>query len=867
MLNKDSIKRPSSSECLNMIPPQYKPLEFKQNIFKDFSSLFFGIDIPDIPIDIKEEFCEYYYLIYEFPKFSLRDFLCYECEKKNNKIYPFIKVDFHDFLNLKVESYCQNGHYFIMKLTDFYKSFTSSKSYRTDINEIYCTDCKRDNIFYPKQHFKYCDKCIKVLCPRCEIIHSNSNPTHVLKERYMDKNFGCIKHCKTYEYFCKDCLLNLCFDCSVEHEEQNDNHEIIEIKNQIDDETIKEIETNIEEVKKSIIFVENLVKTKQCHINKFCHLKYINSIKLILLYKMTFLNMYKKNQSNFILIKNILDNKEMIPKIELFMELDEYDEKKDKLFEVFNHFSDNTISRYREIINLSLHKNRITSVILYSDYLITFSEDKSIKILDKNNFEMIKEINNQFNLPIYEAIKLRNQDILVGYGNKLRIINFNENEKNITTIQNIDKFTEETISDILELNNGIILVLCNGKLFSLKKKENEYRIYKKFINNKETIYSFIELDENSFLITCQVNEVYEKICHIQIYNSEDISLNYNSCYYFYFTKNKNNLCKFNKDFVLFCLDNDSILSNNGEMLFFNYVDKCFFIMPSNMNNRQVYKIFEKSFIGVTNFNSKYTLNQIEILALNNNYYSQSKAGFLSLSEIIDKIFIIEDMIILLDRFGKIIIYQIENQYLHLYEINMETKIKERNQRIIQRSKITNNNINNSRKNEIENKENRYDNLKTLKDKYDIFETEKNGNCLFESLGKVEGISSSKMRQILTDYIKNNYQNLEGFEQDMILNNESIETYINRMKRPFEYGTFTEISAYSLVFKKRVTIYMIDENGDGKGCINIGDENREITYLLYISQSNNFEGVNHYKLLMKKEENRIDKNLNINHYNH
>ena len=114
------------------------------------------------------------------------------------------------------------------------------------------------------------------------------------------------------------------------------------------------------------------------------------------------------------------------------------------------------------------------------------------------------------------------------------------------------------------------------------------------------------------------------------------------------------------------------------MLFFNYVDKCFCKMPSNMNNYQVYKIFEKSFIGVTSFNSKYTLNQIEMIALNNNYYSQFKTGFLSLSEIIDKILIFEDMIIFLDRFGKIIIYQIRNQYLHLYEINMETKIKERN---------------------------------------------------------------------------------------------------------------------------------------------------------------------------------------------
>ena len=82
MLDKDSLKRPSSSECLNLIPPRYKLLYGNkfgiqyQIIRRDLTQLFFGIDIPDIPFDIRKKFYDIYYLIYEFPKFTLRDFIC-----------------------------------------------------------------------------------------------------------------------------------------------------------------------------------------------------------------------------------------------------------------------------------------------------------------------------------------------------------------------------------------------------------------------------------------------------------------------------------------------------------------------------------------------------------------------------------------------------------------------------------------------------------------------------------------------------------------------------------------------------------------------------------------------------------------------
>ena len=296
MLDKDSLKRPSSSECLNMIPPKYKLLFGNkigiesEIITKDFTQLFFGIDIPDIPSDIKKEFHEYYYLVYEFPKFTLRDFICNKCEQENKEVYPFIKINNLGGIT-EVSCFCQNEHYYVFSLIDFYKHFTSSKFYRNELDEKFCTYCKRENDFYPEKNYKYCESCKKVLCRKCENIHNNSNPEHNLKERYVDGNYSCITHGKNYEYFCNDCLLNLCEDCYCEHEEQNFNHNIIEIKNEIDDETIKEIKTNIENIKKSIITCENLVKTKQCQINKFYFLNVINKMKLILLYKMTFLHM------------------------------------------------------------------------------------------------------------------------------------------------------------------------------------------------------------------------------------------------------------------------------------------------------------------------------------------------------------------------------------------------------------------------------------------------------------------------------------------------------------------------------------------------------------------------------------------------
>ena len=774
----------------------------------------------------------------------MRDFLCYECEKENKNIFPFIKVN---FITEEVNCFCKNEHYFSGNIIEFFKKFTSSKSYRNKINELYCSECRIENVFYPEVNFKFCEICIKVLCPKCEKIHINNNQNHNIKKKYMDPNSSCSKHDKYYEFFCKDCLIDLCSFCSIEHQEKNPYHHIIEIENQLDEGVLKKINLNIENVKKSIILSENLIKTKKCNINKFYYLNNINKIKLILLYKLTFLNMYERYRHSYIVIKNLLDNNITIPKIEMTIELDENDEKLDKIYETLTPFyfndSDISISRYREIVNLPLHKNKINSVILYSNFLITFSEDKSVKILDKNTFSIIKEIYGEFDSPIFEAIKLRNQEIIVGYGDKIKIISFDENEEKIYTKQTIKNFTEEKITSILELNNGLILVLCNGKLLIFKKFEGKYKIFKKYINSKETIYSMIELDENSFLITSKLNKYNSNFCHFQIYDSEDICITYNSCKYFCFCKNKNNVFKFNNDYIFFSLDSQS---NNQiyDMLVFNFKKKLYLNLKVSMKLNKIYKIFETCFLGIAYYNGKYILSQYLMSTIENNFSSTWKYGFLTSKEIIENVFIFKDMIISLDINGKMIIYQIENQFLLLNELSLESKIKERNE------KIKNKKIEYD-KSKNKNKRNKFDDLEIIEKKFKVIETEKYGNCLFDALGRAENILARDMRKRLTDYIKDNFKKFEGFEQEMELNGENIDIYINKMKKPTEYGTHIEIYAYSLIYKKKVIIYIIDENGNGKGLINnIGDGNKEITYLLFISHNKNNSNFGHYKLLIK-----------------
>ena len=482
--------------------------------------------------------------------------------------------------------------------------------------------------------------------------------------------------------------------------------------------------------------------------------------------------------------------------------------------------------------------------------MITFSEDKFIKILDKNNFNIIKEINNEFDKPIYDAIQLRNENILVGYGNKMKIISINENELSLKNEYEFPNFTENQISTFIELFNNIILVLSNGKIISFKKTNNVYEIFKTNINNHETIYSIIELNKKQFLTTSNINGE-KKCCHLQIWDSNKISVIHNTCEHFFIQKNKNNVCKYNKESVIFCLD----METNFRSLYYNFKKKFSLLLNVNLNHLKIYKIFKNSFIGVTIFRNNYGINQYEFL-INSEKLISNNIGFKTIKSEINNIFIIDDKIIVLDINGNIIIYQNENENLKIIKDNKEinSDIKKLNKEKRKNEILNLSDIKNTWNKILEKGEkiNECQDLTDINKEYIVIDTENNGNCLFDSLGKKEKISSAEMRSKIMDYLKDNYKKLEGFEENLTLENSNIESYIQRMQKNYEYGTYIEICAYSLLFQKQIIIYVIDENNKGIGSYKINEEYSMKTYLLFIRHSGS-ENLNHYKLLKKRKK--------------
>lgn len=258
MLNKDQIKRPSAKECLDLIPIKIK------NSFQSSSTPFnlldlFKLYLDEIPFDIKEEFNELYNLIYEFPNFGIRNFICRHC----NKI-PIIKIN--DSPPFDVDCFCENKHCETTNIRLFFQNFTNNE--RNKINEDICSICNRMNEFHEEIKYKYCKICKKVLCRNCERIHQNEYSEHILCNEFINDNCLCLSHNKNFSNFCKDCYIHLCDDCLILHNETNINHDIIKI-NEIDILTIEKIKLNICDVTESIKDCEEIIKSLQCQKNKY----------------------------------------------------------------------------------------------------------------------------------------------------------------------------------------------------------------------------------------------------------------------------------------------------------------------------------------------------------------------------------------------------------------------------------------------------------------------------------------------------------------------------------------------------------------------------------------------------------------------
>ena len=645
MLTKDPLKRPSAYDFMFMIPKEIKEKYEKHNNtnFEDFFIQVFNslIGKGDMPKEIKEKFNDLYLIVSDFPNFLERSFFCIKC----NKI-PKININ---YIRLEVSSQCECGFYSIFNIKDFYQIFSEQ---RNQLKADVCTNCSRENEFHKKIYYKFCNDCKKVLCTKCEKDHDK---THYLLKSLKDYNIMCKNHKKSFNYFCQDCFTNLCEECVSQHDSINRGHDIKE-NHIIDDSTIKLARENVENITKTIIKCEKYIKEKRTD-NKFILLLKLNFVKLFLLYKITFLNMYEMNPKNYNAITNFVDNNLEIQDIKI-----DEDKNKGIIYNIFTPLYNKSITGFDNLIkekNILNDKNGIQSnnelidliEISYNQYL-AFSKYGVKKIEDID----LLDCNEVTKLKIDNVYKLKDGRFLISQSNKLKIYNYKENDMILEFEFPI--FCKNKITSFLELTNGKLIILSEGIITVFKKNMRKYIIYKNNFHLLEKIFSMVEFDENTFITISEIKnmEGCEKYCcHIKIWNSETFSVIFNSPKHFLIAKHHYNMLKIDNDMVVIILEQKNIF-------FFKVKDKVALVDDNHNKYSRIIKISDGCFVGISKIEDIPCIIQYEIIG-RDNFLKCSKIGFKEIDFKEDKyneiqnIIISEGRLIAYNKNGKVIIFK------------------------------------------------------------------------------------------------------------------------------------------------------------------------------------------------------------------
>ena len=608
MLTKDHLKRPSAVECKLLIPNEIlekyeKPKKgFEEILFKMFLAAF---DLPqdflDLPLLMKSEFNDVYSVISDFPNFQEREFKCLKCHK-----IPLIKINYNKF---EAFSSCEEGHLLKMNILDFYRNFTDE---RNSIKPDVCTFCQRVNEFHPEITYKYCENCKKVLCRNCENEHKTNFPNHLLCNGLINHFSFCVKHKQNFTNYCEECFLNFCNECLIEHNKKNIGHNIHQIE-LIDKKIIKKAYENIQKIKESIINYERIIKTNKPRRINIILMK-LNLVKLYLLYKFTLLKMYEANNHNYIIIRNFLDNNLEIQEIKF-----DINEAGNVLRDIFIPFFNKSISCYEKKEEIKLSKEIKNVFIIQENYLV-FNENY---LLILKNLSNLKDLNyNQiWKLDIDIVYKLKNGKFLIGHSNQLKLYYCDKNENN-SFIFNLEfefpKFSQNNITDIIELSNGKIIIISEGVITAFKPTKDNYEIYKNNFHLSEKVISIIEFDNKRFITTSEIKEE-EKYCHLEVWDSESFTIIYNSFKRYQFPKNKYNIIKINQDLIALIIDQSFVIDLKDSFLLYDVNKNTYSVEKNFSTYLKLFKSGEGCFIGVTKINDKYCLEQKEIFSREKSY--------------------------------------------------------------------------------------------------------------------------------------------------------------------------------------------------------------------------------------------------------
>lgn len=167
----------------------------------------------------------------------------------------------------------------------------------------------------------------------------------------------------------------------------------------------------------------------------------------------------------------------------------------EKSIEIYEKNKENIFEKKNE------KKSNIDSMIIYNSKIYALSsEDKSIKIIDINTFEILKSIEE---INVSESyMYILNNDIIIGGKKLIRINSENDEIKEVNElIENIKILLIKKLKD-----NSLVFVINNNQRYDMEQwklnKEQKYEKYgiKKQIHDKE-ITSIIQMNDGSLLTT------------------------------------------------------------------------------------------------------------------------------------------------------------------------------------------------------------------------------------------------------------------------------------------------------------------------------------------------------------------------------
>ena len=507
---------------------------------------------------------------------------------------------------MTVNSFCEEGHSYYKNIRDYYKLFSDE---RNEIREDICSICRRENEFYPEISYKYCKICNEILCRICEKEHIKNNPQHELDKK-LNPDINCVEHKINYSYFCEDCFKNLCNECLNNHNNLNIGHNLKKIE-KINDEIIENAKKNITKIKMQILNYETILKTFKNYGYKIS-IK-INFVKLFVLFKLTFLEMYENIKTNYNVVSNFLENNLELRDLGI-----DTDEEGRELYDIFTPLFNKSISSYENVKTVKLFDNKINDIFPISNgnYFIVAKND--IKIVNDLNVDFIEfniNIDKKENFVTEKVYKLKNGNFLISFENKLKLYSLVDNNNQTYSFQllfEFPEFTKNKINKIIELSNGKLIILSNGFLTVFEKNENKYKIFKNNFHLFEKIVSIIEFDEKKLIAFAEIKNE-DKCSHLEIIDAETFNIIYNSSTHFIITKNEDNLIKIDENSIIASIEKSSKTYNKNAILYFNISEKNYSVFTNHLQYFKLLKIDNRCCVGITKFRGKFCLEQFEII--------------------------------------------------------------------------------------------------------------------------------------------------------------------------------------------------------------------------------------------------------------